>query len=183
MNYNAIGKKIRNKREEIKLTQKDLAEKVGVSWEMISRYERGVSSPLHRISSIAEALNSSVAELLQEGNIPNLKETTEGNRVPLFTNLPQNMNFNRTATYYYAAPDWILQKFEKVFALDPKVPEIKTAMLSGKGPLFIYQTQDAQVGDIVLIRVNNKLLIDKYDDDFSTDSIIGVVLAEEKRFI
>ena len=40
MKNNYIGENIRTYRARANLTQQQLADKVGVSWEMISRYER-----------------------------------------------------------------------------------------------------------------------------------------------
>jgi len=61
---NKIGRNISRLRQDAGLTQQELAEKVGVTWEMISRYERGESSPMSKIEKITEALNVSSNELL-----------------------------------------------------------------------------------------------------------------------
>ncbi|MBQ2433145.1 MAG: helix-turn-helix transcriptional regulator, partial [Clostridia bacterium] len=41
MNYNALGKRIREQRRALGLTQEQLAEKVGVSLSFIGHIERG----------------------------------------------------------------------------------------------------------------------------------------------
>jgi len=60
-----IGNNIRRLRIKNGLTQRELANKIGVTWEMVSRYERGKSSPYSKIDAISTALNVSTYELLQ----------------------------------------------------------------------------------------------------------------------
>lgn len=56
-----IGRIIREQRIKKGFSQTGLAKKVGVTWEMISRYERGKSSALQKILVIAEALDLEVS--------------------------------------------------------------------------------------------------------------------------
>jgi len=64
MNDMNIGSRIRVFRKKRGLSQQELARKVGVTWEMISRYERGKSSALQKISELARALDISHLSLL-----------------------------------------------------------------------------------------------------------------------
>ena len=64
MNLKEIGRRIRHYRLLRGLTQEELAKKIGVSWEMVSRYENGRSDPTNRIVFIANALNTSPNILL-----------------------------------------------------------------------------------------------------------------------
>lgn len=60
-----IGKQISGIRKERELTQAELAERVGVASETISRIERGVSVPsLKTLEDIAGALNVPLKELV-----------------------------------------------------------------------------------------------------------------------
>lgn len=60
-----LGSRIKERRSKLGLTQTDLAEKLGVESETISRIERGISTPsLPMLEEVAEALNSGIAELL-----------------------------------------------------------------------------------------------------------------------
>ena len=55
-----IGERIREIRKHVGLTQKDLAEKLGVTQAMIGHYERGERNPKHEtIMRIADALGVS----------------------------------------------------------------------------------------------------------------------------
>ncbi len=56
-----IGKRIRQKRREMKLTQEKLAEMVNINAQYLSRVERGVARPsLELLYAFAETLNCSV---------------------------------------------------------------------------------------------------------------------------
>lgn len=52
-----FGANLRHQRKAKNLTQADLAERVGVSTEMISKVERGIASPsFHTIEKLADVL-------------------------------------------------------------------------------------------------------------------------------
>lgn len=60
----SIGENIKHKREEKNLTQKELAEKLGITQSMIAQLERGTKTltvPLGQ--EIAKALNCELADL------------------------------------------------------------------------------------------------------------------------
>ena len=44
-NYKNIGKKIREERVTLKLTQKELAQRAGIDFRFLGNIERGVSKP------------------------------------------------------------------------------------------------------------------------------------------
>lgn len=87
-----IGKRIKARRKELKLTQEALTEKCG--WESqgrISNYERGVRKPDYQDAvTLAESLKLTIDELIWGQNTPNPDESLDlGNRVPLDNN-PSN---------------------------------------------------------------------------------------------
>lgn len=60
-NYKNIGKKIKEERETLKLTQKELAERAGIDFRFLGNIERGVSKPsLDTIVKISRALDISI---------------------------------------------------------------------------------------------------------------------------
>ena len=66
-----IGAKIQAMRKAAKLTQNDLAEKMGVSFQTVSGWERDEYLPdTNRLSELAYALNTSVAALVREDDVP-----------------------------------------------------------------------------------------------------------------
>ena len=62
-----IMDEVRTARINAGLTQKQLAEKVGLKWQVLSAYERGVRNPNARaLFKLAMALNIDAAELLKK---------------------------------------------------------------------------------------------------------------------
>lgn len=60
-----IGERLRDARKAMKMTQEDLAKKIGVKRAVISKYETGLISPsADTLQKIANVLNVSVADLL-----------------------------------------------------------------------------------------------------------------------
>lgn len=65
MNQTAIGNYIAKKRREVNLTQKQLAEKLGVSNKTISKWENGKCMPDYSIvEELCKALSISLSELV-----------------------------------------------------------------------------------------------------------------------
>lgn len=62
-----LGRNVSSRRKALALTQAQLAERLGVETETISRLERGTNLPsLQRLASLSEVLETSVAELLSQ---------------------------------------------------------------------------------------------------------------------
>ncbi len=59
-----LGKRIKRARKDKKMTQEDLADKVGLHYTTVSRIERGLSNPpVQTIDKIAKALKVSLSDL------------------------------------------------------------------------------------------------------------------------
>lgn len=72
MNQEKIGKFISQKRKEVNLTQEDLAEKLNISKNAVSKWERGLNLPnVSIMQELCEILNITIIELL------NGEETTK----------------------------------------------------------------------------------------------------------
>ena len=182
MNKNYIGENIKIHRERKKMTQRDLAEKIGKTWEMVSRYERGISSPYKHIDSLADALSVDSSDLLKN---PDKNKQYVLNRVPLFKSVPENMDFKNTKPFeYYTAPDWMLDKDLECFVIDSTLVNIKIDNLEGNGYIFISPNGDTDREDIVLKKDENNLNSLIIDKKFNSreHNIIGKVLAQELRF-
>lgn len=66
MNYETIGKFIQSKRKEKGLTQKELAEKLGVTDKAVSKWERGLGCPdVSILEILAKELDTSILEILK----------------------------------------------------------------------------------------------------------------------
>ena len=62
---NNLGKRIADARHVLGLTQKDLANKIGVTAQAVSKWERGSSCPdISILDEIADSLGVSVSEIL-----------------------------------------------------------------------------------------------------------------------
>lgn len=59
-----LGKRVRKARRDKKITQEELADRVGLHYTTISRIERGISNPpVQTIDKIAKALRVSLSNL------------------------------------------------------------------------------------------------------------------------
>lgn len=66
-NMNQIGKKIMCLRKEHNITQMELADKLGISFQAISNWERGNTMPdISKLPELAEIFNISIDELLND---------------------------------------------------------------------------------------------------------------------
>ena len=66
MNYNKIGNFIAEKRKEKGLTQKELAEKIGVTDKAVSKWESGECDPsTSNLIALAKLYRTTVEEILQ----------------------------------------------------------------------------------------------------------------------
>ena len=80
MNQEKIGKFIQELRKDKKLTQEDLATKLGITKNAVSKWERGISMmDMSLLIPVCDILDISITELLNGERIDNesLKEQTE----------------------------------------------------------------------------------------------------------
>lgn len=165
------------------LTQQELGRLVGVSWEMISRYERGVSSPLGRIDPISKALNVDPLELLQKPYKTNFLKDTGASKIPIFSSVPEGNDFMKAPKhYYYSAPDWVTQIDPDVFLIEASAIQINTIQLKDFGPIYISPSSEPSTEDMVLYLDSGKACIDILPRIPQEAKIAGVVLAQELRF-
>ena len=65
-----LGKRIADRRKAVEWTQDQLAERLNVDAETVSRFERGVTVPsLVTLDNLAKALRCRTAELLSESSV------------------------------------------------------------------------------------------------------------------
>lgn len=175
MQYEKVGQKIKDYRKKKRLTQQTLADRVGVTWEMISRYERGASSPFSRLDKISEALQIEPHQLLQNDN--NTSPSTVFT-VPLFKTIPQNNDFKALNTnLIYTAPQWIKEMGEYVYAVDTRILKVNTLDIRNNGILFACSSIISSNGvflehDNGVIRVTN-----------NSTNAFAQVIAQEVRFV
>lgn len=109
LNYKEIGKRIKSKRLEIKLTQEKLSEAIEVSPSYVSEIERGTSiCSLATISNIASVLNSSLDYLvfgINESNtnslLNDILQTIPNKNKKLYINLCENIANTLKSNWFY----------------------------------------------------------------------------------
>ncbi len=179
MKQNHIGENIRIYRERANLTQQQLADKVGISWEMISRYERSESSPHNNLANLSDSLNISKSELLEK-HIPEKYKNTPY-KVPLFVQFPQSNRFTPNQTnYYYVCPEWILKRDSDCIAIDNSLIDSPYDNLSKNGVVYISTQIELEKDDLVLIKGTRSLKTEKYLN--RNINILGKVIAQEVRY-
>lgn len=76
-----VGKKIAELRKSHNMTQFELADKLGISFQAVSNWERGNSMPdISKLPEIAELFSTSIDEILGKRNDV-LTEISEGNKI------------------------------------------------------------------------------------------------------
>lgn len=107
VNYVAIGKRIKEKRKEAGLNQKELAARVGLSEASVSKYENGkVEDATHNmLTKFAEALGVSVAWLLG-------MEKAEAAGDPVFLSAEEKRLIADFRSINRAGKDYILQTMQ-----------------------------------------------------------------------
>ncbi|MCD4811092.1 helix-turn-helix domain-containing protein [bacterium] len=171
MEYHDIGENIRKYRKRLKLTQDELADKVGITWEMISRYERGESSPMNQIDKLANALSVSAGDLV-DGDSVNVFQ------VPLFTSVPKDLVFKKENTLtYYNCPTWVTRLDHESFVVDMGVVKFSSLLSASNGFLFVSPNCELCVDDIVLVSRDGKLRVESYNK--RENSVIGKVVMQE----
>ena len=72
LDYIALGKRIKNYRMKINMTQAQVAEKLNVSSNYISQIERGIAKiSLNRLQEIAECINTPMQYLVADISVNN----------------------------------------------------------------------------------------------------------------
>lgn len=66
----AVGQRIREARTRRGMTQAQIAKKLGISYQVMQRYERGEKLGVARLFEIAEILDVDAALLLQPVKLP-----------------------------------------------------------------------------------------------------------------
>ncbi len=174
MEQNYIGENIRIYRERANLTQQQLADKVGITWEMISRYERNESLPFRKLDGISRALDVPKSQLV-ERHTPQRYSVMDF-KVPLFTTFPKSNRFYPSHTnYYYVCPEWILLRDRNCIAIDSSLINNQE-----NGVMYISKDIKPNTNDYVLVNNGNVLMTERYTN--TNTNILGKVLAQEIRY-
>lgn len=183
MKQNYIAENIRRYRERLNLTQQGLADRVGVTWEMISRYERNTSSPMNKIEIIAKALGVSKSQLFEE-HVPE-KINNISFKVPLYISIPKKSVFDLSQVhYFYACPEWIATYKYETVAIDNKIirTELDQIDLAYDGVCYFANFEDYKTGDLVLFRKEDRFEIREFIKS-KKEIPLGRLIGTERRYI
>ncbi|MBN1916076.1 helix-turn-helix transcriptional regulator [Candidatus Dojkabacteria bacterium] len=196
-----IGLQIRKARKDAGLKQLDVAKKLGVTWEMISRYENGRSSARENLEKIAKVTkkpmgyfygqtglgSNNIDKLVEElrkrgvGYLPGQDQT---NKVPFLEEISELelCESIKLTRQFYSCPEWILQKYHNIFAL--KLAGLISAFLeiNPKDTGFFTQALEPIVNYLVLVKDESKYKIMRFNEGIKLP-VLAVLLAVEKRFV
>lgn len=185
MNSNIVGKKIKQYRVDKKMTQQELADRCGVNWETISRYERGYPMMLSNLSKIAEALDTDVGELASENASSLTGLVLVGElRAPYFTSKPINNDFSITDTItMHSIPEFVYLADKAAFVIDVSIVEDLYYGIKNSGVLYISRNVKCSPNDICLISRYDKLMVVLKTQVKMDDHYIGRVLGQEVSYL
>lgn len=194
-----IGIKIKTARILKNLTQKELADKIGVTWEMISRYETGKVNPFNKIFAISKILNIPMSYLMGDKIGYSLNESydiVEYDKssemvAPLITNIQDLFNDEiiSSTKLSYVIPSWIKSIVKgRVYVIttdDIVCPN--EHIIEGKGIIIIEVTKVLKDEDVILMisKTSRKYYayVDYKRDSFRYPNIkiIGRIIVFEKK--
>lgn len=152
-----IGKKIKTMRKQKGLTQKELAQKLGVSQQMINQYENNSSNlTFETLQKIATALDVSINELIDESGTNDyeiLKDNFDKSQdQDLFTRLGlknikyklNNIEYDITATIIQEADETMItvEKLDEQADLIDPMRKLETIKISKEQLLKLDQETD-----------------------------------------
>ena len=87
-----LGKRIKHYRTIRGLSQKDVAKKLNVTWETVSRWENGKVSPMRRLEDLANAFDIPVSYLINDSTPPKKSKKLEDyDGIPYLGELPNSL--------------------------------------------------------------------------------------------
>jgi transcriptional regulator with XRE-family HTH domain len=203
VNDKKIGLKLKKARMDSGLSQEEVGSKIGVTWEMISRYENGRSSPLKHIEKFSTLYEKPISYFVSdeedakesfdlEDLVKKLKDEGIGftanskNVVKLinhFSGRGIDEDLSNSDQYYEVGTN-LTDKYPELFALvinESLNNQVEEELRSGDVALLA-PTNEAEEGDIVIgyDGINYKLM--NYDKE-SLDMPLAKLISIERKFI
>ncbi len=195
-----IGVQIKKARLEKRLSQEELGERLGVTWEMISRYENGRSSARKYLTQLAEILDKPISyffgiseksityevdqivEKLRERGIG--YNSSNENKIILIDDF-SILGFERSLKLtrkYYSVPEWLVEKYTGLFALRlSSLQDTADLNIEMRDVGFFSKDELPQKGDYVLIQDGRFFKLIKYTPKLQ-QKVLAILLVQEKRF-
>ena len=145
--------RIKSAREDLKLTKRELAKRIGVHESSINKYEKGlVDIPLSKISELARVLKVTEAYLM--GWEEKSEQPTQGLQIPVLGTVAAGIPISAVEDildYEEVPQSWESQG--EFFGLRIKGDSMEPRMESGD-VVIVRQQSDANSGDTVIVLVN-----------------------------
>lgn len=145
--------RIKSAREDLKLTKRELAKRIGVHESSINKYEKGlVDIPLSKISELARVLKVTEAYLM--GWEEKSEQPPQGLQIPVLGTVAAGIPISAVEDildYEEIPQSWESQG--EFFALKIKGDSMEPRMESGD-VVIVKQQSDANSGDTVIVLVN-----------------------------
>lgn len=145
--------RIKSAREDLKLTKRELAKRIGVHESSINKYEKGlVDIPLSKISELARVLKVTEAYLM--GWEEKSEQKPQGLQIPVLGTVAAGIPISAVEDildYEEVPQSWESQG--EFFALKIKGDSMEPRMESGD-VVIVRQQSDANSGDTVIVLVN-----------------------------
>ena len=143
--------RIKSAREDLKLTKRELAKRIGVHESSINKYEKGlVDIPLSKISELSRVLNVTEAYLMGWED----EQKLQGLKIPVLGTVAAGIPISAVEDildYEEVPQSWGNQG--EFFALKIKGDSMEPRMESGD-VVIVKQQPDANSGDTVIVLVN-----------------------------
>ena len=145
--------RIKSAREDLKLTKRELAKRIGVHESSINKYEKGlVDIPLSKISELARVLKVTEAYLM--GWEEKTLQTQQGLKIPVLGTVAAGIPISAVEDILdYEEIPLAWQNQGEFFALKIKGDSMEPRMESGD-VVIVKQQSDANSGDTVIVLVN-----------------------------
>lgn len=164
-----IGLKIKHFRNEKKMKQSELAEKLGVSTQMIVNYEnetRAIS--IEKLETVAKILNVPIVDFfIDESNKRTMNHLT---KIPILSNVSAGIgmygqetpiDFLELPTSFCKGADYA--SFVSGDSMEPKIFQGDLLLIKEKNTLGI--------GDIGIFKINDEIFCKKYKENIFTKEI------------
>ncbi len=196
-----IGVQLKKARLEKSLSQEQVANRLGVTWEMISRYENGRSSALKHLDKFSDIYGKPVSYFVNDEDALNETFTLENivsklsekgvayrrslkNVVKLITTISgkgidQDMV---TSEAYVEVSSTLTDKYETIFAL--KLGQIEFAAelgLTTKDICFFAKSIEPQTEDVVLAYDGISYKVIKFDPE-DLNTALAILISSERRY-
>ena len=143
--------RIKSAREDLKLTKRELAKRIGVHESSINKYEKGlVDIPLSKISELSRVLNVTEAYLMGWED----EQKAQGLQIPVLGTVAAGIPISAVEDildYEEIPQSW--QNQGEFFGLRIKGDSMEPRMESGD-VVIVKQQSDANSGDTVIVLVN-----------------------------